>query len=41
MDAEYEIETRVSNSPRCEFCGVSQWCDQFKNMKHKDETDAE
>lgn len=28
---KYEVQKRAGRSTRCEYCGVSEWCDQYQN----------
>jgi hypothetical protein len=37
--AKYSIETRIGENTRCvgNYCGVAEFCDQFKSMEKKNE----
>lgn len=35
----YNVVYREGQSTRCGYCGVSEWCDQFAAMQHKDQDD--
>lgn len=36
---EYHVDYRPGKSTRCEYCGVSQFCNQYKEIIAKDEAD--
>lgn len=40
VEAGYEMQYRPGKSMRCDFCGVSQWCDQY-NRTEKEEEDEQ
>lgn len=39
--ATYQVVFKPGRSTRCEFCGVSEWCDQFQNHIKPAETETE